>query len=99
MRRITLSIALGLVFAFSSISAQSPIPIIVPAVTQANAGEPVADPAAALEEANSLAAVLKMLQDLKAANEEALKKQEATLAKLDELEKAAEQIKTFTKRG
>ena len=32
-------------------------------------------------------------------NAETLKKQEATLATLDELEKAAEEIKMFSKRG
>ena len=36
---------------------------------------------------------------MKAANAETLKKQETTLQQLDELQKAAEQIKVFTKRG
>lgn len=40
-----------------------------------------------------------MLQQMKAANEEILKKQQDTLQRLDELQKAAEQLKVFSKRG
>ena len=36
---------------------------------------------------------------MKAANAEILKKQEATLLQLEEMGKAAEQIKIYTKRG
>lgn len=36
---------------------------------------------------------------MKAANEEMLRKQEATLQQLDEIQKAAEQLKIFSKRG
>ena len=36
---------------------------------------------------------------MKAANAEILKKQEATLLQLEEMAKAAEQIKIYTKRG
>ena len=47
----------------------------------------------------SMEATLKSLRDTKAANEEILKKQQATLEALDELQKAADQIKIFSKRG
>ena len=40
-----------------------------------------------------------MLQAMKAANEETLRKQAATLEQLDALEKEADQIKISTKRG
>jgi hypothetical protein len=40
-----------------------------------------------------------MLQQMKVANEDILKKQEATLQRLDEIQKAAEQLKVFSKRG
>ena len=40
-----------------------------------------------------------MLQETMTANDEMLKKQEATLQQLDELEKAADQLKIFSKRG
>ena len=42
---------------------------------------------------------LKALQAMKAANEEILKQQIATLEKLDEIEKAANEIRIYTKRG
>ena len=55
--------------------------------------------AAATNNASSLQTALKALQQTKAANEETLKKQEAMLAQLDELQKAADQLKIFAKRG
>jgi hypothetical protein len=42
---------------------------------------------------------LKALQAMKAANDEILKQQAATLLKLDEIEKAAQEIRIYTKRG
>jgi hypothetical protein len=39
-----------------------------------------------------------MLRDLKAANEETISKQKAALEKLDEMQKAADQIKLYSKR-
>ncbi|MGZ4983101.1 MAG: hypothetical protein ACXV9Q_03310 [Chthoniobacterales bacterium] len=44
-------------------------------------------------------ATLKLLQDIKAANAAVLSKQAETLQQLDDLEKAAEQIRIFSKRG
>ena len=78
-----------------AVAAQSPIPVIVPAVTPAAAPKAATTPASA----DSAAAVLKILQEMKAANEEILRKQTATLEQLDELEKLAEQIKIYTKRS
>lgn len=40
-----------------------------------------------------------MLEEMKAANEETLRKQAATLEQLDELEKTADQLRVYTKRG
>ncbi len=42
---------------------------------------------------------LQLLQEMKAVNDEVLKKQLATLQQLEEIEKSAEQIKIYTKRG
>jgi len=42
---------------------------------------------------------LKFLQEMKAANDATLKAQAAELAVLDELQKAAEELKIFSKRG
>ena len=74
------------------------MPVIVQAATPAP--KSAATPAAAApENSGSLQAALKMLQAMKAANEETLRKQAATLEQLEELEKAADQIRVFTKRG
>ena len=43
--------------------------------------------------------MLKALQEMKAANEETLRKQAATLEQLTELEKLADQIRIYTSRG
>jgi len=81
----------------STLPAQSPIPIIVPAVTPATTAKA---PAATTTEAdNSLPAAVKLLQEMKAANDEILAKQAATLTQLDELQKAADQIRIYTKRS
>jgi hypothetical protein len=77
-------------------SAQSPMPIVVPAMTPATAATGPATPAVA---AVSTQATLKALHEIKAANAEILKQQEATLQKLDELEKAAQELRIYTKRG
>jgi hypothetical protein len=42
---------------------------------------------------------LKVLQAIKAANDEILKQQAATLQKLDEMEKAAQEMRIYSKRG
>lgn len=76
-------------------NAQSPKPIVVPAMTPASSSQsptPASTPA-------STETILKALQAMKAANEEILKQQAATLQKLDEIEKAANEIRIYTKRG
>ncbi len=62
---------------------------------------PLAQPAAAVSAADQAAAQanLVLLQQLKTANAEMLKKQEAVLTTLDALQKAAEEIKIYSKRG
>lgn len=72
----------------ATVSAQSPTPVVsTPAST------PAATKSAPLSE------TIKSLRELKESNEQTLKKQEATLQTLDELQKAADQIKIFSKRG
>lgn len=95
MRATILSILASFALA-STLSAQSPMPVIVPAATPG--GTPSRAPATP-ENSSSVQAALKMLQEMKAANEETLRKQAATLQQLDELEKTAEQIKIYSKRG
>jgi hypothetical protein len=94
-RRISL-VAVGLLIAVSAARAQTPAPVIVQSAAPAAA--PIAQAPAPAAGAGS-AAALQLLNAMKAANAETLKKQEATLLQLDELQKAAEQIKIYTKRG
>ena len=95
MRTITLSILAALSLT-GLMSAQSPKPMIVQAATPAAA--PARAPVAA-ESSLPLQAALKELQEIKAANEETLRKQAATLEQLDALEKMAEQIRIYSRRG
>jgi len=83
---------------FATAHAQTPAPAMV--VQAAPAATAPTAPAGAAEQdsAASLAAV-QLLQAMKAANEETLRKQAATLQQLDELEKAVDQLKIFSKRG
>lgn len=79
----------------SLLHAQSPAPVIVQAMTRA----PTSKAPATADNATSVQGALKSLQALKAANEEILKQQAATLIKLDEIEKAAQEIRIYSKRG
>jgi exo-beta-1,3-glucanase (GH17 family) len=82
--------------------AQSPMPIVVQAANAPTSAPAATGQAIAPQPASSAAsaeAILKTLLELKAANEEILRKQAATLSQLEEMEKAADQIKIYTKRG
>ena len=48
---------------------------------------------------NALQSAIQKLQHTKTVNDELLKTQEATLQQLDEMQKQAEQLKIFSKRG
>ena len=85
----------AVMFAGSVTQAQSPMPVIVPAANAVATPKPVAT----TNSSATVQAALKLLQEMKTANEETLKKQAAMLEQLDELEKAADQIKIFSKRG
>ncbi len=78
--------------------AQSPnAPVVVQAITTAQPTVRVVP--TAMPDPNASAALLRSLSVMQAANEEILKKQAATLQQLEELEKAAEQVKIYSKRG
>jgi outer membrane protein assembly factor BamA len=97
MRAKILSLLTTFLFA-GMLPAQSQQPVIVQAATP---GVTKSQTATAPEKSNSssLQAALTMLLEMKAANEETLRKQAATLAQLEELEKAADQIRVFTRRN
>lgn len=75
---------------------QTPAPIIIQAATPAPAV--TARPVTAVPDTSTQSA-LQLLQEMKAANAATISKQEAALATLDEMQKAAEEIKIFSKRG
>ena len=50
-------------------------------------------------EEKSTPSTLQLLQEMQVTNDATIKKQEAALATLDELQKAAPEIKIFSKRG
>ncbi len=77
------------------LTAQSPAPVVMSAATPAaTSTAPQIAP-----NADSAQSALKVLQEMKAANEETLRKQAAILAQLDEMEKLADQIRITTKRS
>jgi hypothetical protein len=95
MRRQIFSLLAAI--SFASISyAQSPVPVVVPAMTPATTAK---SPGVPDNAAGSTQETLKALQAMKAANDEILKQQAATLVKLDEIEKAANEIRIYSKRS
>ncbi|MGI9088968.1 MAG: hypothetical protein ACR2HH_14705 [Chthoniobacterales bacterium] len=85
----------GLAFVVSEAVAQVPAPIIVQAVVpSATVARVAVQPVAPPNDSS-----LKTLQEIKTANEAILAKQAGTLLQLEEMEKAADQIKIYTKRG
>ena len=95
MRALILSLLAAVSLASIS-GAQTPVPVVVPAMTPATISQ---GPAAPANTSGSTQEALKALQALKAANEELLKQQASTLLKLDEIEKAANEIRIYTKRS
>jgi len=94
MRAVILSV-IAAALVVSTSHGQTPMPIVVPAMTPATAKTT----AAAAVTTAATQTTLKALQAIKAANDELLKQQAATLEKLDELEKAANEIRIYSKRG
>jgi len=78
--------------------AQSPVPIVIQAASPA-AVTATLPTAATMQNSASVETAIKLLEEMKAKNEETLKKQGAALQQLDELQQAAEQMKIFSKRG
>lgn len=88
------AMVLGALFAF----AQSPAPVVVPPAPDSvpAASAPPAHPSSTESDLNE---EIELLQELKAKNEDALRKQQASLEVLDQLQKDADQIRIFTKRS
>lgn len=77
--------------------AQSPKPIVVQAAS-ATAPAPATTTVAAPDNSASLQEAIRSLQETRAANSEILRKQQAALEQLDDMQKAAAQIKIFAHR-
>jgi hypothetical protein len=77
--------------------AQSPAPVVVQAASPVNV--PAAKIVPAVAPSASILTALKALDEVRAANAEAIKKQEAVLDKLDEMQKAADQLRIFAHRS
>ena len=81
-------------------NAQSPTPVIVqPANTTAAVTSTSTKTAATGADAQSIPAAIKLLEQIKAGNDEVLAKQKEALQKLEELQDAADQLRIFAKRG
>lgn len=94
--RTLISCAVGFALFVSTGAAQTPMPVVVPAMTPAKTAQ---KPVTAAVTTTATQTLLKALQAMKAANDEILKQQAATLEKLDEMEKAAQEIRIYSKRG
>jgi hypothetical protein len=84
------------VLALSAVEAQSPAPIVVQAASAAPAASKMSAPVAGV---SSVPEAIKMLEQVKATNDEVLAKQKTALERLDELQEAADQLRIFAKRG
>lgn len=91
-----------------SVSAQTPEPSAEPSIEPANIVQAPADsapsevspaPTGARSNDSDFAEEITALQQLRAANEELLEKQQAAIQLLDELQRDADQLRIFTKRG
>ena len=95
--KISLALAIGTLLLPLGLQSQTtPAMVVVPAQGAAPTA-PV--PAPARDSGVFYGLSLKFLLEIKAANDATLKTQAAQLAVLDELQKAAEELKIFSKRG
>ncbi|HET7512189.1 MAG TPA: hypothetical protein VFJ88_05450 [Chthoniobacterales bacterium] len=76
--------------------AQSPTPLIIQAASPASASS---QPRTNTGAPGDPKRMIETLQEMRETNNLTLKKQEAALLTLDELQKAAEELKIFSKRG
>jgi hypothetical protein len=86
------------VLAIDALEAQTPAPVIIQAATSAPTAPVTSAPTSSTAAADSKD-VMQLLQEMRATNAETIKKQEAALETLDGLQKAADEIKIFSKRG
>ena len=90
-------LALGLL-AIDLGHAQSPAQVIIQAETPAPANAVTKAPASSASATDSIT-MIQLLQEMQATNADTIKKQEATMETIDELQRAADQLRIFSKRG
>lgn len=100
MKAASIFLTLALAFLLlPSLEGQSPTPILMQPVAPGSltpTPAPSANPAAAAAETQNM---MQLLQVMQATNADTIKKQEAALQTLDVLQKSAEEIKIYSKRG
>lgn len=96
MRTLTLLSVVGLL-ATSALAQQKEV--IVQAANTSAPAPAAAAPILADATESDFAEIMKMLQAMKLQNNDILKKQQVAMDALDELQKAADQIRIFSKRG
>jgi hypothetical protein len=90
------SVLATLVLAFGVVNAQTPVIVQAADATPENSAARAPAVGTSVGDSKSM---LEALQEMQALNEATIKKQEAALVLLDELQKAAEEVKIFSKRG
>jgi hypothetical protein len=88
-----------LLLALVAVSAQSPTPIVVQAASGTTVTSTSSKSVTTAPDIHSIPDAIKLLEQIKAANDEVLAKQKAALEQLDELQDAADQLRIFAKRG
>jgi hypothetical protein len=99
MMRARILLLLTALLVSGGLNAQSPTPIVVQAAAGATVTSTSSKAAAPVTDVQSIPAAIKLLEQIKAANDEVLAKQKAALERLDELQDAADQLRIFAKRG
>ena len=99
MNRKIAAILLLVAALLAPVRAQTPTTVVVPAATGAPASNQPQVRAAVAVDPSDPAKILLQLQQMKAANEETIRKQEAVLQRLDELQQATDQLRIFISRS
>ena len=89
----------ALVLALGTIDAQTPVIVQAADATPENSAARAPAGGTSGTSVGDSKSMLQALQEMQALNEATIKKQEAALTLLDELQKAAEELKVFSKRG
>lgn len=79
--------------------AQTSVPVIMQAATPAPAAAHASNANNAADAAQEAADLLEVVREMQETNAATIKKQQAALAALEELQKAADELKIFSKRG